>query len=342
MNNEDSWALAVRSLGAGRGAPVVWVTAGRRTARDAAIGLLGLVVAASGCTSASDGARDASAGSSGAGGSGGFTGVGPGGAGGSGGASDPGTGGGPAEDPCAGGLVGAASDSESEAGTKTDSFGFVEFDAPLENQIVALETTMIVPPSPPASGTLFLWPGLQPLPGGANYDVLDNGVLQPVLTWGPTCAPTAPAAPYDSWWISAQYVNTFITTASPFYDTYSGCRGGQGMSVTVGATLKIRMSLSGAIWSQTVTDAQSGAAVSFDIDMHGQAQHRAEFVIESYDRPPISDVVFTSTTITLASPEADACRTRWRGQSDYYAAPVSSRDGLRCCISRIVLRAEAL
>jgi hypothetical protein len=79
-----------------------------------------------------------------------------------------------------------------------------------------LHTTMTVPEKPPPSGTLFLWPGLQPLPGGKNYNPIGNGVLQPVLMWSGTCAPTAPSS-YASWWISAQYVNTYcpIRGATP-------------------------------------------------------------------------------------------------------------------------------
>ena len=56
----------------------------------------------------------------------------------------------------------------------------------------------------PAAGVrhALLWPGLQPDGPGANDQPLDNGVLQPVLTWGPTCAPNAPDGdPYGSWWI---------------------------------------------------------------------------------------------------------------------------------------------
>ncbi|WP_437835581.1 hypothetical protein [Sorangium sp. So ce1153] len=333
----------------------------RKIAGHVAASLVGIVVGTSGCSSGGEGSNDATTGTGGGAGSGGSTSAGPGtGGGGSGtggGGSDTGgggsdTGGGGSDtgggsgtggdaDPCAGGTVGAASDSAA-SDTHVNGFGFVELDVSTQNQIIALETTLTVPPSPPASGTLFLWPGLQPSPGGHNYDVLDNGVLQPVLTWGPTCAPTSPVDPYASWWVSAQYVNTFIIPASPFYDTYSGCRGGQGMDVAVATQLKISMSLSGTTWNQIVTDAQTGASVSFSLDMLEQAQHRALFVIEDYARPPVSDVVFTSTILKFASPEADACQAQWRGESDYFAAPVASRDGLHCCISRIILRAEGV
>src|SRR5262245_56849827 len=60
--------------------------------------------------------------------------------------------------------------------------GKVMLSTPSDNQITSLTTTIIVPPKHSAIGTLFLWPGFQP--GGANYLPIDNGVLQPVLSWG--------------------------------------------------------------------------------------------------------------------------------------------------------------
>ena len=141
---------------------------------------------------------------------------------------DGGTDGATASSPCAGGTTGKASDATGAMSTPVNGYGDVEFDISTQTQIVGLHTTLTVPAKPPASGTLFLWPGLQPLPGGKNYDPIGNGVLQPVLTWGGTCAPTAPNS-YASWWISAQYVNTYGTDQG-----YTGCHGGQGMDVAVG------------------------------------------------------------------------------------------------------------
>src|SRR5262249_3603543 len=131
------------------------------------------------------------------------------------------------EDPCAGGWVGVASDRGST--TPVRAYGGVQFTLSTKNRILGLETTLTVPPKPPASGTLFLWPGLQPLPGSANFTPINNGVLQSVLTWGKTCAPNAPLDPYASWWISAQYVNTFGIEPG-----YTGCQGGEGIDVAVG------------------------------------------------------------------------------------------------------------
>jgi hypothetical protein len=183
------------------------------------------------------------------------------------------------------------------------------------------------------TGTLFLWPGLQP--GGANYEPIDNGVLQPVLTWGPTCAPNSPKDAYASWWVSAQYVNTFGK-----YAGYTGCAGGDGMNVQTGDALQMVVTLSGSVWHQTVTDTNAQHSVSYDIDMLGQAQNSAEFVIEMYTEPPAADVVFTATTVTFENPEPASCQPSTRGMNDFFTNPHASADGKQCSIDRIVLRAQ--
>jgi len=199
-----------------------------------------------------------------------------------------------------------------------------------------------VPDAPAPSGTLFLWPGLQPVMGGANYSALDNGVLQPVLTWGPTCAPNAPAQSYKSWWVSAQYVNTYIASSSPNYAAYNGCHGGPGMNVTAGDTLDMHFALSGTDWTQTVVNRRNAQSVSYTIDMLGQSQGMAEFDIEGYSSNPVSDVIFTSSVITFASSAKSACQPDLRGTNDYFSAPRASADGLRCCIGKIILRAQGV
>jgi hypothetical protein len=185
------------------------------------------------------------------------------------------------------------------------------------------------------TGTLFLWPGLQP--GGANYQPIDNGVLQPVLTWGPTCAPNAPNSPYSSWWVSAQYVNTY-----GMYAGYTGCHGGDGMNVNVGDELLMVMKLSGTIWQQAVTDGASQKTVSYDLDMHGQAQNYAEFDIEIYSEDPASDVIFTNTEIVLEQSQPKFCQPTTRGIDDFFTNPRMSADGKTCTIDRIVLRAKGV
>jgi hypothetical protein len=247
---------------------------------------------------------------------------------------------GTAADPCAGGTTYAAS---SSARTTTSGYGWVLLTAPTNNnQVVEFRTVMSVPDTPAAKGTLFLWPGLQPLRGGANYDALNNGVLQPVLTWGPTCAPNAPAQSYKSWWISGQYVNTNITSSSPNYSAYHDCHGGAGMNVAVGDTLDMDFVLNGSDWTQTVTNRRNSQSVSYTIDTLGQGQNMAEFVIEEYSSQPVSDVTFTSSVITFASAAKAACQPAQRGVNDYFSAPRASADGLRCCIDKVILRAEGV
>jgi hypothetical protein len=237
---------------------------------------------------------------------------------------------------CSGGMAGLASDANGTSSTRVSSYGTVEFNISTKNQVVALRTTLTVPPKPPASGTLFLWPGLQPLPGGQNYDPIGNGVLQPVLTWGGTCAPGAPNN-YDSWWISGQYVNPTGPAG------HTGCMGGSGTDVAVGDKLDIAMSLSGTVWTQLVTDEESGGTSTFSIDMLGQAQNWAIFRIEMPDGiKPVSDVVFTSTMLTFAEPDEADCQPSVRGYDDYFSTPQSSGDGASCCVSRIILRAQGV
>jgi hypothetical protein len=278
----------------------------------------------------------AGSGGSGIGGTGTTGGV-PGMAGTSGTAGSAGAGGsGAGDDPCAGGMTGPASDA---SGSKTPvrGYGGVQLTASTKTQITSLETTLTVPAKPSAGGTLFLWPGLEPLQGSANYSPIGTGVLQPVLTWGGTCAPNAPNN-YADWWISAQYVNT-LGSASGF----TGCKGGEGMTVAVGDDLHISMTLNGTTWSQSVTDVMSGKKVTFDFDLKGQAQDWAIFSIEApTGKQPVSDVVFKSTVMTTADSDPAACTPTVRGTNDYFSAPRASPDGKHCCIAKIILRAQGV
>lgn len=218
--------------------------------------------------------------------------------------------------------------------THTNNYGFVLLSASNQNQILSLTTTLSVPVKPSKNtGTLFLWPGLQP--NGANFEPIDNGVLQPVLTWGPTCAPNAPSNAYASWWVSAQYVNTFGSDPG-----YTGCLGGPGMNVNVGDELVMVMELNGTTWHQTVTDSATQKSVSYDIDMQGQAQNNAEFDIEIYTENPASDVIFTNTQIVLEDAQPGFCQPTTRGMNDFFTNPRMSADNKTCMIDRIVLRAK--
>jgi hypothetical protein len=103
------------------------------------------------------------------------------------------------------------------------------------------------------------------------------------------------------------------------------------------------MSLSGTIWKQTVTNMANGKAVDFDMDMDKQPQRWALFEIEApTSTKPAADVVFTNTVLTFENPEPKACQPTARGTNDYFSTPISSSDGLRCCIARIVLRAQGV
>jgi hypothetical protein len=241
--------------------------------------------------------------------------------------------------PCLGGTTYASS---TTASTPVNGYGFVELTVTAQNQVVALDTTLTVPAEPPATGTLFLLPGVQPATYSQNFDTLNNGILQPVLTWGPTCAPGSPATPYLSWWISGQYVNSYITSSSPNYAAYSGCHGGAGMDAQVGDNLDITMTLDGTSWLQTVTDTRTGQAVTYSIDMLGQGQNIAEFSIQEDHGAPVSDVTFTSTVLTFASAQPSSCQPVVRGTNDYFSAPQASSDGLHCCIAKVILRAQGV
>jgi hypothetical protein len=188
-------------------------------------------------------------------------------------------------------------------------------------ELVGLRTTMIVPAKPAAtSGTLYVWPGVQPYSNSRNYQPIGNGILQPVLSVGPTCAPGAPND-YASWWISGQYVNVSSSAAGP-----TGCLGGDGMDVAVGDQLDISMTLAGTVWTQTITDRQSSKSVHFDMDLKDQGQNWATLAIEEPDQlKPASDVVFTSTQLTFAASSQASCQPSQHGPNDYFATPKASR-----------------
>ncbi len=220
-------------------------------------------------------------------------------------------------------------------GTAVKGYGFVEIDASPANRIVGLQTTLVVPAQPPGAGTLFLWPGLQPQAGGAGYAPIGNGVLQPVLAWGTSCAPGTEPATYATWWISAQYYDEEGTDPA-----HKGCYGGPIMAAPVAEALRVTMTLTGTVWHQTVVG--SGGSVGFEEDLAGQAQNRALFVIEGYSAAPVSDVVFTDTTITFASSAPEDCAVAQRGQDDFVSTPVPSSDGTGCFIEQIILRAKGV
>jgi hypothetical protein len=220
--------------------------------------------------------------------------------------------------------------------TEAKNFGFVQIHVSRDNQIIALRTIMNVPALPTASsGTLFLSSGLQP--GGQNYEPIDNGVLEPVLTWGPTCAPNSPTGPFTSWWISGQYVNTYGNDPG-----YTGCHGGDGMLVQVGDPLSIHLSLDGTVWTTDIEDLADGERVTFTWDLLGQSQNYAQFWLYPSPAQPIEDAIFNATTITFAEAEPAACQPALRGKNDFFSNPHASTDGTECSFDRIVLRAQGV
>jgi hypothetical protein len=235
---------------------------------------------------------------------------------------------------CAGGKVGQDSSNTTASG----AYGDIEYTLSTQNEFVELQTTLAVPGAPPPSGTVFLWPGLQWLRGKDPANI-GNGVLQSVLTWGSTCAPGAPND-FSSWWISAQYVNLYSPAQG-----HSGCLGGSGMDVKVADALDITMTLSGTVWTQVVVDKQTSHSVNYSIDMLGQVQDWAIFTIEQPtgggNVAPAGDVVFTQTVLTFASP-VTSCQPSTRGVNDYFSAPEISSDGLHCCFSKLILRAQGV
>jgi len=232
----------------------------------------------------------------------------------------------PDDDPC-------GPDAQPVTGaTRTTDVGTVYITLSGTNEILRFNTTMIVPSDPqPQRGTLFLWPGLQPL---SRDNVAGYGVLQPVLTWGPTCAPGAPNT-YDRWWISGVYVGT------PPGSFRMICEGGEGMTVATGDKLDIEFVLNGTIWSQVITNQSNGNSVDFDYDLKGQGQQWAIFTIEipmgSRVRP-VDDLIFTDSVITFSESRPDNCVPSQQGSDDFFSQPRVSADGKTCCISKVIVR----
>jgi hypothetical protein len=214
--------------------------------------------------------------------------------------------------------------------------GTIEYDVSPPNEFTSLRTTLLVPEEPPPGGTVFLWPGLQPLPSGMNYQPIGNGVLQPVLTWGPSCAPGAQKS--GEWWISPLYVNISARDRS-----YQGCKGGGVVATQPGSSIRLDMDLVGANWVQKVTDMKSQKTSEYSIDLKGQQQGRAFFVIElPGSAKPTEDIVFTHSVLTMAKPAPGACEPLTKGMRDYASKARVSADGRHCCIDRVVLRAAGV
>lgn len=231
-------------------------------------------------------------------------------------------------------------DAKTVTGTpRKTGYGYTLVDTATDNEVLSVTTTLIVPSNPQVkTGTLFLWPGLQPL---AEDDVIGYGVLQPVLTWGSSCAPGSLRS-NDTWWISGQYVG------SPPGRMYIeiNCEGGGVMKVKTGDKLDIEMVLNGTVWTQKVTNQSNGTSVDFDKDLKGQKQQMVLFDIEiptgGGNVRPADDVIFTSTVIKFGKAAPNDCVPSQQGTTDYYSPPRVSSDGKTCCLSKIILRASGV
>ncbi len=213
------------------------------------------------------------------------------------------------------------------------------------NQIVGLQTTLTVPPYPPVpnntDASLFLWPGLDPATNSSNFLPINNGVLQPVLSWGPSCAPTSQPAPFTSWWISGQYVNTFGSDPG-----FTGCFSGSSMLVSPGDQLLVNISLDSTteVWTETVTDSASHQSVSFTMNLQGQGQNWAYFAMEAWYGEKISTpVTFLNTTLTFQSADTAGWCSNSQGADNTYimTPPTPQNSASQCFIGTIVLTQPA-
>ena len=233
---------------------------------------------------------------------------------------------------CEGGKVGMDSDEAKATLRGLDirrEYSGVKMLIRSPNAVLSFKTTLQVPMPPTQRQTLFVWPGLQSRDGAADPNRVGNGVLQPVLTWGSSCAPSAPRDPFAGWWIAGMYVKT-------------GCRGGEHMSVDVGDLLEIDMFLKDEKWETTIRNVMMEKTVDFTMDLQGQVQNEVMWLTEVPDGSsirPVDDVIWTQNVLTFKEPE-ETCQPNRIGSNDYFSAPVLSPDGLHCCWDKIIMRAE--
>jgi hypothetical protein len=241
---------------------------------------------------------------------------------------------GPNEDEC--GAIPAQPAGKATSG-RASGPGLIEYDVDAPNVFVGLRTTLAVPAEPAPTGQIFVWPGIQPTPNGMNFRPIGNGALLPVLTWGPSCAPDAPAG-YSMWWIAPTYSN--ISSSDP---QYSGCHSGKVVRAEPKQLLDIEIRMDGTKWVQKVVNRDTKDASEFSLDLKGQAQGRAFFDIElPTSNKPTEEIVFTNTVLSMDMSDPNACQPVLRGTNDFAAKARVSTDGKHCCIDRIVLRASGV
>jgi hypothetical protein len=243
--------------------------------------------------------------------------------------------GGPGTDPtsvCAGGKVGMDSkNSTFRDMTSSRNLALTIYTVNPPNRIVSFTTTLLVPKTPAQRSTLFIWPGLQHR-GGADPARIGNGVLQPVLTWGPSCSRQA-SSNYTNWGIAGMYVNISTSAAGP-----TGCASGDGLTANPGERLDLGFTLNGTAWTQTITNLTSMKKVDFTFDLKGQDQNMAIWDIETpASSRPAEDTIFEKSVVTMAEP-VTSCQPSIAAKVDYFSAPVLSPDGLHCCFEQVILK----
>jgi hypothetical protein len=240
---------------------------------------------------------------------------------------------------CAGGKVGMDSDAAGQLrGLDVGrEFAGVKYLAKTPNKVTSFKTTLVVPKTPTARQTLFIWPGLQSRDGAADPARIGNGVLQPVLTWGGSCAPKRPSDPYAAWWIAGMYVNVTTGAAGP-----TGCAGGDYVTGALGDWLEIDMFEKDAKWVQTIKNVAMNKTVEFTIDLKGQVQNAAMWLIEVPSGStvrPAEDTLWMQNVLTFAQP-VTSCQPNQKGAADWFSAPTLSTDGLHCCWDKMILKAK--
>lgn len=185
-----------------------------------------------------------------------------------------------------------------------------ETDSPVGNGWIYFESKIKVPQVTSPAGVIFAWPGLQP-GSGPTYQPINNGVLQPVLTFGqgPYPNPNHVSAP-NKWWISGQYVGG-VQGFVP-----GGWVGGDVMVVAAGDELKnvFTYEAKTGTWTQTVTNltAQGTPSVTFSLAMvmgtppsTPQEQNRAIFCLENPNNGSLTQSVsIYDVVLKVGAPDA--------------------------------------
>jgi hypothetical protein len=170
--------------------------------------------------------------------------------------------------------------------------------------------------------------------GNTTILPINEGILQPVLTWGTTCAPGTQPSPYSTWWVSAQYNNELGSQPG-----FTGCQGGNVMSVSPGDSLVETLTLNGTTWNEQVADRTTSQSVSFAIDLEGQTQNVLFFLLDGLGQNPVGPVTFTNTTFTTSTAFSSAAQcelaTAATYENDTQSTP--TLNGNTCSIASITL-----